>query len=217
MTRRRLPHRSVVDGSTPVAASFEEDSSIRRRSRFCGRTTILRAVGSTDGRPLADRHRVPGASAAIAQATGSSVRDVQAWVLGGHTEATMVPLTSNAMVGGVPLASILPADQIDGLVQRARNGGAEIVALLKTGSAFYAPSAATIAMVEAVVLDEKRVMPCAAYLTGEFGIRDAYVGVMARLGAGGIEQILTPTLSAAEQTGMENAANAVRELVGLIQ
>jgi len=160
---------------------------------------------------------VPGASAAIAQATGSSVRDVQAWVLGGHTEATMVPLTSNAMVGGVPLASILPADQIDGLVQRARNGGAEIVALLKTGSAFYAPSAATIAMVEAVVLDEKRVMPCAAYLTGEFGIRDAYVGVMARLGAGGIEQILTPTLSAAEQTGMENAASAVRELVGLVQ
>jgi malate dehydrogenase len=153
----------------------------------------------------------------IAQATNSSVRDVQAWVLGGHTEATMVPLTSNAMVGGVPLTKLLPKDQIDGLVHRARNGGAEIVGLLKTGSAFYAPSAATIAMVEAVVLDEKRVMPCAAYLQGEFGIKDAYVGVMARLGADGIEEILQPDLSPEEQKGMEKAADAVRELLGLIQ
>src|SRR5262249_14239203 len=142
----------------------------------------------------------------IAEATNSSVRDVQAWVLGGHTEATMVPLTSNAMVGGVPLAKLLSKEQIDGLVHRARNGGAEMVGLLKTGSAFYAPSAATIAMVEAVVLDEKRVMPCAAYLQGEFGIVDSYVGVMARLGADGIEEILQPELSAEEQTGMDKAA-----------
>ena len=153
----------------------------------------------------------------IAEATGASVRDVQAWVLGGHTEATMVPLTSNAMVGGVPLASLLPQEKVDALVQRARNGGAEIVALLKTGSAFYAPSAATIAMVEAIILDEKRVMPCAAYLQGEFGIEDAFVGVMATLGAGGIERILQPELSAAEQEGLRKAAEAVKELVGLIQ
>jgi len=153
----------------------------------------------------------------IAEATGTSVRDVQAWVLGGHTEATMVPLTSNAMVGGVPLTKILPRDQVDALAQRARNGGAEIVALLKTGSAFYAPSAATIAMVEAIVLDEKRVLPCAAYLQGEFGISAVYVGVMATLGTGGIERILQPELSEQEQAGMLKAAEAVQELVGLIQ
>lgn len=153
----------------------------------------------------------------IAEATGTSVRDVQAWVLGGHTEATMVPLTSNAMVGGVPLTKVLPQETVEALVQRARNGGAEIVALLKTGSAFYAPSAATIAMVEAIVLDEKRVMPCAAYLQGEFGIDDAYVGVMATLGAGGIERIFQPELSEGEMAGMKKAAEAVKELVGLVQ
>ena len=153
----------------------------------------------------------------IAEATGASVRDVQAWVLGGHTEATMVPLTSNAMVGGVPLTKLLPQEKVDALVQRARNGGAEIVALLKTGSAFYAPSAATIAMVEAIILDEKRVMPCAAYLDGEFGISGAYAGVMSTLGAGGIERILTPELSDAELAGMTKAADAVKEMLGLIQ
>jgi len=153
----------------------------------------------------------------IAEATGSSVRDVQAWVLGGHTEATMVPLTSNAMVGGVPLARLLPQETVEALVKRARNGGAEIVALLKTGSAFYAPSAATIAMVEAVVLDEKRVLPCACYLEGEYGISNAYVGVMARLGAAGIEQIIEADLSDAEKEGMRKAADAVKELVGLIE
>ncbi|MGH2586522.1 MAG: malate dehydrogenase [Dehalococcoidia bacterium] len=153
----------------------------------------------------------------IAQATGSSVRDVQAWVLGGHTEATMVPLTSNATVGGVPLTHLLPKEQIDALVQRARNGGAEIVSLLKTGSAFYAPSAATIAMVDAVILDQKRVMPCAAYLEGEFGITDAFVGVMAVLGAGGIERILQPQLSEEELAGMHKAAEAVKELVAIVQ
>jgi malate dehydrogenase len=153
----------------------------------------------------------------IAQATGASVRDVQAWVLGGHTEATMVPLVSNAMVGGVPLTKMLTQEQVRALVHRARNGGAEIVALLKTGSAFYAPSAATIAMVEAIVLDQKRVMPCAAYLQGEFGIHDAYVGVMATLGAGGIERLHEPDLSEEELAGMQKAAEAAKELVRLIE
>lgn len=152
----------------------------------------------------------------IAQELGVSVRDVQAWVLGGHTEATMVPLTSNATVGGVPLKKLLPEDKIQALANRARNGGAEIVALLKTGSAFYAPSAATIAMVEAVVLDEKRVMPCAVHLQGEYGIDDAYVGTMAVIGANGVERVLEPDLSAEEQEGMKKAADAVKELLGVI-
>ncbi|MFN8556901.1 MAG: malate dehydrogenase [Dehalococcoidia bacterium] len=153
----------------------------------------------------------------IAMATGASVRDVQAWVLGGHTEATMVPVISNATVGGVPLTNLVSQEQAEALAQRARNGGAEIVALLKTGSAYYAPSAATVAMAEAIVLDQKRVIPAAAYLKGEYGIQDAYVGVMIKLGAGGIEQIIETPLSEAETGGMRKAADAVKELVGLIQ
>jgi malate dehydrogenase len=153
----------------------------------------------------------------IAMETGASVRDVNAWVLGGHTEATMVPLISNATVGGVPLVQLVGQEKAEALAQRARNGGAEIVALLKTGSAYYAPSAATIAMVEAVVLDQQRVIPAAAYLKGEYGIQDAYVGVMLKLGAKGIEQIIETPLSDSEKAGMQKAADAVKELVGLIQ
>jgi malate dehydrogenase len=153
----------------------------------------------------------------IAMETGASVRDVNAWVLGGHTEATMVPLISNATVGGVPLVQLVGQEKAEALAQRARNGGAEIVALLKTGSAYYAPSAATIAMVEAVVLDQQRVIPAAAYLKGEYGIQDTYVGVMLKLGAKGIEQIIETPLSDSEKAGMQKAADAVKELVGLIQ
>lgn len=153
----------------------------------------------------------------IAMETGASVRDVNAWVLGGHTEATMVPLISNATVGGVPLVQLVGQERAEALAQRARNGGAEIVALLKTGSAYYAPSAATVAMAEAIILDQQRVIPAAAHLTGEYGIRDAYVGVMLRLGAAGIEQIIEPPLSDSEKAGMTKAAAAVKELVALIQ
>src|SRR5581483_1812987 len=146
----------------------------------------------------------------IAMETGASVRDVNAWVLGGHTEATMVPLISNAAVGGIPLVKLVGQEKAEALAQRARNGGAEIVALLKTGSAYYAPAAATVAMAEAIILDQKRVIPAAAYLQGEYGIRDAYVGSMIKLGAGGIEQIIETPLSAGEQAGMQKAANAVK-------
>ncbi len=152
----------------------------------------------------------------IAMETGASVRDVSAWVLGGHTEATMVPLISNATVGGVPLVKLVGQEKAEALANRARNGGAEIVALLKTGSAYYAPSAATVAMVESIILDEKRVIPAAAHLQGEYGISDAYVGVMLKLGATGIEQIVEPPLSESEHAGMRKAADAVKELVGLI-
>jgi malate dehydrogenase len=153
----------------------------------------------------------------IAWETGASVQDVHAFVYGGHTEATMVPIVSNAMVGGVPLATLLPRERIEAVVQRAKNGGAEIVSLLKTGSAYYAPAAATAEMVESILLDKKRVLPCCAYLQGEFGIDDAFVGVPVRLGAGGIEQILEPPLSDDEAEGLHKAADAVKELVGLIE
>jgi len=153
----------------------------------------------------------------IAWETGASIQDVHAFVYGGHTEATMVPIVSNAMVGGVPLSTLLPKERVEAVVQRARNGGAEIVALLKTGSAFYAPAAATVEMVESILLDKKRILPCAAYLQGEYGIQDAFVGVPVKLGAGGIEQVIETPLADDEIEGLRKAAAAVKELVGLIE
>lgn len=149
----------------------------------------------------------------IAMETGASVKDVSAWVLGGHTEATMVPIVSNATVGGVPLTQLLPADKVAEVVARAQRGGAEIVDLLKTGSAFVAPAVATIEMVEAILLDERRILPCAAYLTGQYGVTDGYVGVPLRLGAGGIQEIFEISLASDEAAAMKVAGDAVKELV----
>ena len=129
----------------------------------------------------------------------------------------MVPIVSTAHVGGVPLTSLLPQDKIDAVVQRAKNGGAEVVSLLKTGSAFYAPAAATAEMVEAVLLDKKRILPCATYTTGEYDIKDAFVGLPLKLGAGGIEEVYTPPLWVDEIEGIRKAAQATKELVGLIE
>src|SRR5712692_4209667 len=152
----------------------------------------------------------------IAWETGASVEDVHAQVLGGHTEATMVPIVSTAHVGGVPLTALLPKEKIEAVVQRAKNGGAEIVALLKTGSAFYAPAAATAEMVEAILLDKKRILPCAVYAEGQYGIRDAFVGLPVKLGAGGIEAVYEPPLWDDEIAAIRAAAEATKELVGLI-
>ncbi len=152
----------------------------------------------------------------IAWEVGASVEDVHAQVLGGHTEATMVPIVSTAHVGGVPLTSLLPKDKIDAVVQRAKNGGAEVVSLLKTGSAFYAPAAATVEMVESVLLDKKRILPCATYATGQYDIKDAFVGLPLKLGAGGIEQVYAPPLWDDEIAGIRKAAESTKELVGLI-
>ena len=149
----------------------------------------------------------------IAMETGASVKDVSAWVLGGHTEATMVPIVSNATVGGVPLTQLLSADKVAEVVARAQRGGAEIVDLLKTGSAFVAPAVATIEMVEAILLDERRILPCAAYLTGQYGVTDGYVGVPLRLGSGGIQEIFEISLSNDEAAAMKVAGDAVKELV----
>ncbi|MDO8615993.1 MAG: malate dehydrogenase [Dehalococcoidia bacterium] len=152
----------------------------------------------------------------LAWEAGASVEDVHAVVLGGHTEATMVPIVSTSTIGGVPLTDALPKERIAAAVARAKNGGAEIVALLKTGSAFYAPAAATVRMVEAVLLDKKRVIPCAVYAQGQYGIRDAFVGLPVKLGAGGIEQVYEPKLWDDEVAAIRKAAEATKELVGLI-
>ncbi|MDT7943657.1 MAG: malate dehydrogenase [Dehalococcoidia bacterium] len=153
----------------------------------------------------------------IAWEVGCSVEDVHAYVLGGHTEATMVPIVSTAMVGGIPLTHLLPRERIEAIVQRTRQGGAEVVALLKTGSAFYAPAAATVAMVESILLDRKRILPCCAYLEGEYGIHGAFTGVPVKLGAGGVEAIYEAPLAPEELEGLRRAAQAVQELVSLVR
>ena len=141
-----------------------------------------------------------------------SVEDVQAYVLGGHGD-TMVPLVRYTTVGGIPVSELLPKERLEAIVQRTRDGGAEIVDYLKTGSAFYAPSAAGAQMVDAIMLDKKRILPCAAYLEGEYGIRELFVGVPVKLGANGIEQIIEVKLTAEEQAELTKSAEAVRELV----
>lgn len=147
----------------------------------------------------------------IAEALNVPAADVQAVVLGGHGD-TMVPLLGRTTVKGRPITELLSRDKLDALVKRTRDGGAEIVNLLKTGSAFYAPSAAAVAMVEAVLLDQKRVLPCAARCDGEYGIHGLFVGVPARLGRGGVEGIEEYDLSPEEQAGLAASARAVKEL-----
>ena len=149
----------------------------------------------------------------IAMELGVSVRDVSAWVLGGHTEATMVPIVSTATVGGVPLGALMAQDRIDAIVDRTTKGGAEIVGLLKTGSAFTAPAAATIEMVDAILRDERRILPCCTLLDGQWGTESAYVGAPVLLGAGGILEVYEPPLADAEADAIRAAGDAVLELV----
>jgi len=147
----------------------------------------------------------------IAMELGVSVEDVHGFVLGGHGD-TMVPLPRYTNVAGIPLPSLLARDRIDAIVDRARNGGAEIVGLLKTGSAYYAPSASVVDMVDSILLDKKRVLPCAAYLEGEYGISGIFLGVPCVLGAKGVERVLEIDLSDEEKAAVNKSADAVREL-----
>ncbi len=152
----------------------------------------------------------------IAQELKVSVENVQAFVMGGHGD-TMVPLVRFSQVAGIPLTELLDAATIERLVQRTRDGGAEIVKYLKVGSAFYAPSAAVMEMVEAILKDKNKILPCAAYLEGEYGIQGLYVGVPVKLGANGIEQIIEVKLTADEQKALQKSADAVQELVDVLQ
>jgi malate dehydrogenase len=148
----------------------------------------------------------------IAMELNVSVESVNAFVLGGHGD-TMVPLPRYSTVAGIPITELLTQEQIDRLVKRTRQGGIEIVNFLKTGSAYYAPSAATAEMVESILKDKKKVLPCAAHLQGEYGIHDLFVGVPVKLGAKGMEQIIEIKLTPDEKAALERSANAVRELV----
>ena len=151
----------------------------------------------------------------LAQELKVSVTNVSAYVLGGHGD-TMVPLIGSTTVGGVPVSTLIDADRLAEIVQRTRDGGAEIVALLRTGSAYYAPSAAAAQMVEAILLDRKEILPCAAYLEGEYGIDGLYAGVPVRLGAGGIEQIIEVELTDDEAAALKTSADSVQELVDIM-
>ena len=164
-----------------------------------------------------DRHRVVGMAGVldtarfrtfIAMELNVSVEDVTAFVLGGHGDS-MVPLPRYTSVAGIPLTDLLPPDKIESLVTRARNGGIEIVNFLKTGSAYYAPSAAAVQMVEAIVKDKKRILPCAVYLQGEYGLKDTVVGVPVKLGKGGVEQIMEIKLSGDESAALKKSADEV--------
>jgi malate dehydrogenase len=148
----------------------------------------------------------------IAMEMGVSVQDVSAMVLGGHGD-TMVPLSRYSTVAGVPVTELLPADRVTAIEERTAKGGAEIVGLLKTGSAYYAPGMSSVEMVDAIMLDKKRVLPCSVLLRGEYGINNLYVGVPIKLGAGGVEQIIQLNLTEAESAALKKSAGAVQELV----
>jgi malate dehydrogenase len=152
----------------------------------------------------------------IAMELGVSVENISAFVLGGHGD-TMVPLPRYSTVCGVPITELLPPEKVEAIVKRTAGGGAEIVGLLKTGSAYYAPSSATVEMVDAVLKDKHKVLPCACYLEGEFGITGLYVGVPAQLGAKGVEKIWEIKLTDAEAAALKKSAGAVKELVDILK
>ncbi len=151
----------------------------------------------------------------IAMELGVSVKNVQAMVLGGHGDS-MVPLLRHTQVSGIPLADLISKDRLDAIVKRTREGGAEIVNLLETGSAYYAPSAAVVEMAEAIILDRKAILPCAAYCEGEYGVRGLFVGVPAVLGNGGVERIVEFKLDSTEELALKKSAAAVEELIRLV-
>ena len=145
-----------------------------------------------------------------------SVENIHAFVLGGHGD-TMVPLPRYSTVAGIPITELMPKDRIDALVDRTANGGAEIVSLLKTGSAYYAPASAAVEMAESILKDKKKVLPCAAYLEGEYGFKDLFIGVPVKLGAKGVEEIIEITLTDDEKAALQKSADAVEELKGILK
>jgi malate dehydrogenase len=148
----------------------------------------------------------------IAEAMGVAVENTHAFVLGGHGDS-MVPLPRYSTVSGIPITELLPKDTIDAIVQRTRDGGIEVVNLLKTGSAYYAPATSVVQMVQSILLDEHKILPCAVYLQGEYGYRDVYLGVPVRLGAGGMEKVIEIRLQPDEKAALDKSAAAVRELI----
>jgi malate dehydrogenase len=152
----------------------------------------------------------------LAEALDVSVRDIQAMVLGGHGD-TMVPLISYTSVSGIPITQLIDKEKLDAIVDRTRTGGAEIVKHLKTGSAYYAPSAGAVQMAEAIVRDERRILPCAAWLQGEYGMKDLFLGVPCKLGRGGLQKVIEVQLTPDEKAALQKSADAVREPMAAVK
>ncbi len=199
---KRSPKAVIVVVSNPLDAMCHVAKAVSRfpKQRVVGMAGIL------------DTARF---AAFIAWETGSSVRDITAVVLGGHGDQ-MVPVVSATTVGGIPLDQLAPRSRIAKMVERTRKGGGEIVDLLGT-SAWYAPGAAAAQMVDSICLDQKRVLPCTAYLDGEYGVNGLYMGVPAKLGAGGVEEVVKLKLTAEEKRWLRQSAAAVREVVGVLK
>jgi malate dehydrogenase len=199
---RRSPNAIIIMVTNPMDAMAQAAYRISRfpKHRVIGMAGIL------------DSARM---STFVAQELGVSVENVHSLVLGGHGD-TMVPLPRYTTVASIPLPELLPRERIDSIGERTRNGGAEIVNLLKTGGAYYAPGAAVVQMVEAILKDKKKILPCGAYLEGEYGIRGVFVGVPVKLGARGIEQIIELKLTADEKAALDRSAASVRELVDIL-
>jgi malate dehydrogenase len=193
------PKAVVIVVSNPLDAMVQQVFKVTGfpPQRVCGQAGILDTA----------RYRT-----FLAMELGVSVEDVSALLMGGHGD-TMVPMPSCTSVGGIPIRRLLSEEKLNAIVDRARNGGAEIVALLKTGSAYYAPAAATAQMVEAIVRDKKRLIPCAAYCDKEYGVGGYYVGVPVILGARGVEKVVELQLDPQEKAAFENSVNAVKSLV----
>jgi malate dehydrogenase len=151
----------------------------------------------------------------IAEALNVSVENVHAFVLGGHGD-TMVPLPRYSTVSGIPITELLPKEKVDAIMQRTRDGGAEIVKLLEKGSAYYAPAASVCEMVEAILLDKKKILPCAVLLEGEYGVNGLFVGVPAKLGAAGMEEVVTIKLAGDDEKGFQKSVQAVKELIAVL-
>lgn len=200
--RKTSPHAIVIVVSNPLDAMCY----VAMKATGFPRERVIGMAGVLD----TARYR-----AFLAEALDVSVLDIQAMVLGGHGD-TMVPLVSYTTVSGIPVTQLIERATLDAIVDRTRNGGAEIVKYLKTGSAYYAPSSGAVQMVEAIVKDQKRILPCAAWLAGEYGMRDLYLGVPCKLGKGGLEQVLEVTLTPDETAALGKSADAVRELIAVI-
>jgi malate dehydrogenase len=194
----RSPNATLIIVSNPLDAMCHVafDASRFPKERVLGMAGVLDSA----------RFR-----AFIAMELNVSVENTHAFVLGGHGD-TMVPLPRYSSVAGIPITELLTPERIEALVQRTRNGGAEIVSLLKTGSAFYAPASAAVEMAESILKDKKKILPCAAYLSGEYGIKDLFIGVPVKLGAKGAEQVIEIQLSAEENAALQKSAAAVQEL-----
>ncbi|HVR41906.1 MAG TPA: malate dehydrogenase, partial [Thermoanaerobaculia bacterium] len=195
---RRSPETILVIVSNPLDAMCE----VARRTSGFPRERVIGMAGVLDSARM---------RAFIAMELNVSVQNTHAFVLGGHGD-TMVPLPRYSTVAGIPITELLPKDRIDAIVDRTRNGGAEIVNLLNT-SAWYAPSSATCEMVEAILKDQKKILPCAALLEGEYGYRGLFVGVPVKLGGGGMEKVIEIRLDEAEKAALAKSAAAVKELV----